>query len=365
MEVSVYTGPEMAKALEELCAGDRVRVLGGKNFEKFHGGMEGTITENSPESRNMFVQFDDVGTSGPEPITVAYRHLEYAPSKGGYRAGSAPSGSQAGGPPSAQAPKEPQGPLLDEHGGLSTRQLVQLHGLQGAAELNGKLGRLRKFDVNAERWEVDLRGGGGIKRIKEANLGPPPRPEVPQGLSVAELKERGNESFKAVELEQAVAFYGAALELLEEGDPRPPEAEDPKYTAVLYGNRAQCYITLCREVHGEDKAIGKEARSYAMKANMDSARAIELDPTNGKAYYRRGCAVLGMAPSASRAKEAIYCLETALAGRASGGKDGIVLPNVMRHEVTSLLDYAKRRLDSCIEAAVPDVEQCRENCRQQ
>merc|ERR1712217_907734 len=124
-------------------------------------------------------------------------------------------------------------------------------------------------------------------------------------------------------------------------------------------------ITLCREVHGEDHVVSKEARSYAMKANVDSARAIELDPTFGKAYYRRGCAVLGMAPSASRAKEAIHWLEIALSGRASGGKDGIILPNVMRNEVTNLLEYAKRRLDSCVEAAVPDVEQCRENCRQQ
>merc|ERR1711933_95908 len=109
--------------------------------------------------------------------------------------------------------------------------------------------------------------------------------------------------------------------------------------------------------------IAKETRAFAMKANMDSAAAIDLDSTNGKAYYRRGCAVLGMAPSASRAKEAIYFLEIALTGRASGGKDGVVLPNAMRHEVTNLLDYAKRRLDGCIEAAVPDVEQCRENCR--
>mmetsp|Transcript_94270 Transcript_94270/g.219009 ORF Transcript_94270/g.219009 Transcript_94270/m.219009 type:complete len:354 (+) Transcript_94270:214-1275(+) len=353
----------MSKPLEELCCGDRVRVLGGKNFEKFHGGMEGTITENCPDSRNMVVQFDDACTSGPEPIRVAYRHLEFAPNKGGYCAGH---GTVPLGQPEAKGgDKETQGALLDEHGDFRARQLVQLSGLQGAAELNGKLGRLRKFDVNAERWEVDVRGGAGVKRLKEANLVPPPRPEVPVGLSVAELKEKGNECFKAAELEQAVAYYGAALDLLEEGELRPPEAEDPKYVSVLYGNRAQCYITLCREVHGEEKLIGKEARGYAMKANMDSARAIELDPTNGKAYYRRGCAVLGMAPSASRAKEAIHCLEVALSGRASGGKDGIVLPNAMRHEVTSLLDYAKRRLDACVEAAVPDVEQCRENCRQQ
>mmetsp|Transcript_105585 Transcript_105585/g.340500 ORF Transcript_105585/g.340500 Transcript_105585/m.340500 type:complete len:351 (+) Transcript_105585:118-1170(+) len=350
----------MARALEELEVGERVRVLGGKNFEKFHGGMEGTVVQNQPESRNLFVQFDDVGTAGAEPITVAYRHLEHAPTRGGYHVPAPP----AAGPPESQRPQEPRGPLLDEHGDFRTKQLVQLHSLQGAQELNGKLGRLRKFDTNAERWEVDVRGGG-VKRLKEANLARPSKPEVPPGLSVPELKEKGNECFKAAELERAVAYYGAALEVLEEGEPRPPEADDPKYISVLCGNRAQCYITLCREVHGEEREIGKEARAYAMRANMDAARAIELDPTNGKAYYRRGCAVLGMAPSASRAKEAIYCIETALSGRASGGKDGVVLPNAMRHEVSGLLDYAKRRLDSCVEAAVPDVEQCRENCKQQ
>eukprot|EP00443_Scrippsiella_acuminata_P048660 CAMPEP_0115276654 /NCGR_PEP_ID=MMETSP0270-20121206/56830_1 /TAXON_ID=71861 /ORGANISM="Scrippsiella trochoidea, Strain CCMP3099" /LENGTH=354 /DNA_ID=CAMNT_0002693259 /DNA_START=14 /DNA_END=1078 /DNA_ORIENTATION=- len=354
----------MGTPLEELQKGDRVRVQGGKNFDKFHGGMEGTIVQNNPDCRNILVQFDDVATSGPEPITVAYKNLEFAPNRGGYRAGNAPAAPSQ---PSTQAPKEPQGPLLDEHGAFRTRQLVQLCGLQSAAaqELNGKFGRLRKFDPNADRWEVDVRNGLGIKRLKEDNMTAPPKPQVPDGLTVAELKERGNKAFQSQEYEEAIACYSACLDLLEEGEPKPAEAEDPKYIAVLFSNRAQVYITLCREVHGEEKAISKEARGYAMKANMDSARAIELDPTFGKAYYRRGCAVLGMAPSASRSKEAIFCLETALSGRASGGKDGIVLPNAMRHEVSNLLDYAKRRLDACVEAAVPDVEQCRENCRQQ
>eukprot|EP00442_Polarella_glacialis_P047530 CAMPEP_0115121020 /NCGR_PEP_ID=MMETSP0227-20121206/46019_1 /TAXON_ID=89957 /ORGANISM="Polarella glacialis, Strain CCMP 1383" /LENGTH=355 /DNA_ID=CAMNT_0002522763 /DNA_START=32 /DNA_END=1099 /DNA_ORIENTATION=- len=355
----------MATTLEGLAAGDRVRVQGGKNFEKFHGGMEGTIVENNVESKNMKVQFDDVATSGPDPTSVAYRHLEFAPTGGGYRAPPAPK---------AQA-QEPQGPLLKEHGAFRSKQLVQLGGLQSAPELNGRLARLQKFDVTAERWEVDVRGDGGSKRLKEANLLPPPKPEVPPGLTVAELKERGNECFKRSELEQAVAFYSAALDLLDvdgerkedssEAALRAPEADDPKYVAVLLGNRAQCFIVLCREVNGEDAEIGQEARRFAMRANMDAAQAIELDPTNGKAYYRRGCAVLGMAPSASRAKEAIHCLEVAMTGRASGGEGGVVLPNAMRHEVTNLLDYAKRRLDACVETAVPDMEQCRENCSQQ
>mmetsp|Transcript_22021 Transcript_22021/g.62931 ORF Transcript_22021/g.62931 Transcript_22021/m.62931 type:complete len:354 (-) Transcript_22021:72-1133(-) len=351
-------------SLEELQTGDRVRVQGGRNFEKFHGGMEGTIVENRPDSRNVLVQFDDTGTSGPDPLTVAYRHLEPAPEKGGYRSGHVPTAPSQ---PSSQGPKEPQGPLLDEHGAFKMRDLVQLVGLQSAAaqELNGKLGRLRRYDPVAERWEVDVRQGLGVKRLKEENLVRPDAPQVEPGLSVGELKERGNKAFQEQAYEEAVAYYTAAVDMLEEQGSAVPEAADEKYIAVLYSNRAQVYITLCREVHGEEKIIGREARGYAMRANMDSSKAIELDPTFGKAYYRRGCAVLGMAPSASRAKEAIHCLEVALSGRASGGKDGIVLPNAMRHEVSSLLDYAKRRLDACVEAAVPDVEACRENCRQQ
>lgn len=354
----------MGTPLEEMGTGDRVRVQGGRNFEKFHGGMEGTIVENNPGNKNALVQFDDAGTAGPDPIAVAYRHLECAPERGGYRAGHVPTAPSQ---PAAKAPAEPQGPLLDEHGEWKMRDLVQLHGLQSATaqELNGKLGRLRRFDSVAERWEVDVRNGLGIKRLKEDNLARPQKPQVDPGLAVADLKERGNKAFQEQAYEEAIAYYSAAIDVLEEEGCQLPEAQDPKYTAVLCSNRAQVYITLCREVHGEEKIIGREARSYAMKANMDSARAIELDPTFGKAYYRRGCAVLGMAPSASRAKEAIYCLEIALSGRASGGADGVILPNAMRHEVSGLLDYAKRRLDACVEAAVPDVEQCRENCRQQ
>jgi len=354
------TTDEVMKPLEELEAGDRVRVQGGKNFEKFHGGMEGTILENEVDNKNIRIQFDDVGCSGPEPLMVAYRHLEHAPNKGAYRAGNA----AASGGPSAQGPKEPETPMLDEHGDFVKGQLKLLSGLQGAAELNEKLGRLRRFDPNAGRWEVDVRDVG-VKRLKEENLFPPPKFVAPAGLTVEEYKAKGNDFFKLKGFEWAIAYYSGAVDLIDEGDPPPAEKDDLKYQSVVLGNRSQCYINLCREVHGEARSVGKEARMFAMRANMDSAKAIELDPTNGKCYYRRGCAVLGMAPSASRAKEAIYFLEIALKGRASGGEDGMVLPNMMRQEVTSLLEYAKRRLDACVEAAVPDVEQCRENCRQQ
>eukprot|EP00811_Abedinium_folium_P000062 NODE_10056_length_1380_cov_3.315243.p1 GENE.NODE_10056_length_1380_cov_3.315243~~NODE_10056_length_1380_cov_3.315243.p1 ORF type:complete len:207 (+),score=66.93 NODE_10056_length_1380_cov_3.315243:491-1111(+) len=206
-----------------------------------------------------------------------------------------------------------------------------------------------------------------MRRLKEENLQTPDPPVVPEGLTLAEIKNLGNEAFKRNELELAVASYTVAIKLCE-GCPTPDEAEDPKYISVLYGNRAQCHINLCREAHGEDvvEDTGKETRRYAMLANLDASKAIEYDPTNGKAYYRRGCAVLGMAATQSRAQDAIWFLELALSGRSSGGgQDGIVLPNVIRQEVGNLLDYAKRRLDACTECAVPDIEVCREQCRNQ
>eukprot|EP00435_Cladocopium_sp_Y103_P047401 s619_g13.t3 len=233
----------------------------------------------------------------------------------------------------------------EEHGAFKSTQLVRLQGLQ-ATELNGRLGRLQGFDKHAQRWQVQVRGGEK-KSFKEENLQVPQKPEVPLFTPIEQLKEHGNECVKKWEYEEAIAFYSAAIDLLEDSEVgHPPELMDPKYLAVLHNNRAQCFISLCREVQGEDTL----ARKFAMRANLDAAKAIELDPTNGKAHYRRGCAVLGMAPSASRSKEAIRHLEVALAGRASGGKDGVVLPNSFRNEVSKLLDLAKGRLDACTEA---------------
>mmetsp|Transcript_10066 Transcript_10066/g.22616 ORF Transcript_10066/g.22616 Transcript_10066/m.22616 type:complete len:588 (+) Transcript_10066:86-1849(+) len=65
-----------AEVLAGLRGGQRVKVIAGRNFEKFRGGMTGVIVLNSDENRNMLVQFDDYMKAGPDPIQVAYRHLE-------------------------------------------------------------------------------------------------------------------------------------------------------------------------------------------------------------------------------------------------------------------------------------------------
>lgn len=360
--MGVLDQPEV-KPLEQLVPGDRVRVQGGRNFEKFHGGMEGDIIANNVEDKNIVVAFYDHANSAEDKqMKVAYRNLEHAPTRGGYRGATnsaAPSGQA-----NAQKPPEPTGPQLEEHGEFRMNMVVRISGLQSAQELNGRCGRLKKYDQDAGRWAVDVRDAT-IKRLKEENISPLDKVVVDSAWSVEEIKTKGNESFKIRALEDAIVYYSAAIEKCED-DSSLPEAQDNKYVSVLYGNRSQCFINLAREAQGEDKAVRKETRMYSMRANMDAGMSIELDDKNGKAYYRRGCAMLGMAPSASRAKEAIEHIEIALTGRASGSQDtGIVLPNAMRLECQNLLDYAKRRLDSCVEAAIPDVEVCREQCKQQ
>lgn len=85
-------------------------------------------------------------------------------------------------------------------------------------------------------------------------MGSPPAAAV-------ELKNKGNEAFKKQDWPTAVEFYTKAIEAYD---------QEPSF----YTNRAQANIKL-------------EAYGYAV---ADADKAIELDPTNVKAYYRRGSA---------------------------------------------------------------------------
>lgn len=64
--------------LSKMSTGDRVRVIADRSFDKFKGGMVGSITKNNAEDRNMLIQFDNTAYSGPDPVQVAYKHLEMA-----------------------------------------------------------------------------------------------------------------------------------------------------------------------------------------------------------------------------------------------------------------------------------------------
>ena len=53
---------------------------------------------------------------------------------------------------------------------LTAGMQVQLRGLTGKAELNGRTGALIKFDVDGDRWQVDLGSAAGIKLVSSWNL---------------------------------------------------------------------------------------------------------------------------------------------------------------------------------------------------
>lgn len=51
---------------------------------------------------------------------------------------------------------------------------AELHGLQKAPSLNGRVGTLQSFDAVGDRWNVELEGEGGVKSVRTANLRPLP-----------------------------------------------------------------------------------------------------------------------------------------------------------------------------------------------
>lgn len=70
---------------------------------------------------------------------------------------------QAGGAPRPSAPPPEQPPL-------AAGARVKLQGLQGAAELNGRIGIILRFDTPAGRYVVEVDGGAGQKSLKGDNL---------------------------------------------------------------------------------------------------------------------------------------------------------------------------------------------------
>lgn len=76
------------------------------------------------------------------------------------------------------------------------------------------------------------------------------------------LKNKGNERFKAKQYEAAIGFYSRAIDL---------KKDEP----IAYANRSACYINLKR----------------FFEAKEDCDVAIKLDSSLTKAYYRRAIAL--------------------------------------------------------------------------
>lgn len=124
-------------------------------------------------------------------------------------------------------------------------------------------------------------------------------PEAARAAALA-LKDEGNKLYADGDYEGAAAKYGEGLKLL--------KAATGSGDTVLYCNRAAAFIALKRYV----------------PACRDAMLGAEEDPTNWKAFYRQGLALMAMTPKRFRTEQAIkafeHCLEMESLPESSKGR---------------------------------------------
>eukprot|EP00611_Tribonema_gayanum_P018061 TRINITY_DN31116_c0_g1_i1.p1 TRINITY_DN31116_c0_g1~~TRINITY_DN31116_c0_g1_i1.p1 ORF type:complete len:170 (+),score=55.46 TRINITY_DN31116_c0_g1_i1:152-661(+) len=152
--------------------------------------------------------------------------------------------------------------------------------------------------------------------------------------SLTHLKSEGNELFQVGQYEQAVARYTEAVKLL-------PDVDDG--AAADSGLRTVAAVILCNRA-----AALLSLRKWV--AALASAQAAEAwDPTNWKAPWRQGLALMGQQPRIERSEMAIACFQRAL---ASGS-----MPQQQRADAQRALSAAQARLRDGRDA-VPLPENC-------
>jgi tetratricopeptide (TPR) repeat protein len=100
---------------------------------------------------------------------------------------------------------------------------------------------------------------------------------VDSGSEVLDLKDRGNNEFKAGKYENALLLYGQAINKMT-GDDKSRDKESKELKSTLLINRAAAYLKV----------------SKFSAAAEDCERAIELNPASTKAYYRLASALYNL-----------------------------------------------------------------------
>ncbi|KAI9032166.1 hypothetical protein DFJ74DRAFT_653493 [Hyaloraphidium curvatum] len=123
--------------------------------------------------------------------------------------------------------------------------------------------RKRVFSVDAKQG----RRAPPVPRAPQVEPAPPaePAPEVPMIPEAEELKKQGNAALAAEDFVGAIDAYTKAIECF-------PEPRADKRLAVLHSNLALAH----QRFHNLGSAV------------LSASKAIELDPSYAKAYYRRG-----------------------------------------------------------------------------
>eukprot|EP00930_Biecheleria_cincta_P038880 TRINITY_DN26739_c0_g1_i1.p1 TRINITY_DN26739_c0_g1~~TRINITY_DN26739_c0_g1_i1.p1 ORF type:complete len:130 (-),score=20.73 TRINITY_DN26739_c0_g1_i1:525-914(-) len=109
---------------------------------------------------------------------------------------------------------------------------VAIHGLKGAADLNGKEGKCKHWDADKGRWTVEL-PGGELKALKPENLQAKPASMTNWVVGAAAVVLMALFVQQSGLLGQmgASSPVGYVTELFAPFDPPPPKA--PKDTVVI------------------------------------------------------------------------------------------------------------------------------------
>lgn len=162
-------------------------------------------------------------------------------------------------------------------------------------------------------------------------------------LAVEELKEAGMYLYMEQDYESAIDFFTKAILLFESRfyENCPRDFHSKKVLSILYGNRCQCYLMCAKMAQGgipfDPQNVNPEVRYWALRANRDAVMGYTLDPTNAKAFHRRGQALLLLSSMQQRSKEAVKNFERALLCNT--------LPEPTKAEAVQWLHYAKQRAD--------------------
>ena len=102
-------------------------------------------------------------------------------------------------------------------------------------------------------------GSSYLGNIHSDVLSATPSSDEDKNRLVEELKSRAKSSIKARNFPEAITLYSKGIELL-------------SGNAILYANRSMCHLSMSR----------------SEEAVSDAQRAVDLDPTYAKGYYRLG-----------------------------------------------------------------------------
>jgi len=146
-------------------------------------------------------------------------------------------------------------------------------------------------DNDKPRNPVVIRDCGELKEGEDDGFNDPfadptdPFPDFPTDMeadadlheAADKIKAIGNDAFKAGEYERAIRKYNKALQFIDQGG-FGGEEKVQAATVSCNLNAAMCYLKTGK--HAECKEA--------------CTKALEIDAGNAKAYFRRGCAWLGM-----------------------------------------------------------------------